>query len=118
MARLISIRISKRLELDLKKGQTVLVRFHLSDSEHAQKYALTALPSDPASRLGISVSGRDSSGDFHVWLANKGGEKAVKRASSLVDILEGYTYEERRKFPRRWFSERPAGGKGTRVVYT
>lgn len=79
---------------------------------------MKALPSDPASRLAISVSGQDANGNFRVWLVTRTGEKVVKKMNSLVDILDGYTYEERRKVPTRWFVEKPLGGGPKVVIYT
>jgi hypothetical protein len=49
---------SKDFGLNLAKAQPVSVQFHLSESAHAERYALKALPSDPASRLVVSISGQ------------------------------------------------------------
>ena len=114
-----SFTISKYFELNLVNGQDVFIKFYLEDNEHPQKYAVKALPSDPANRLAISVSGQDSRGTFHIWLVNKKGEKAVKKINTLVDMLNGYTYDERREFLRRWIVEKPLGGGGPRrIIYT
>jgi Mg/Co/Ni transporter MgtE len=91
--------ISKDFGLDLAKGQSVFVQSHLSETAHAQKYALKALPSDAASRLAVSISGQDSKGEFYAYLVNKSRRKiAMKMNNTLVDILEG----KRSKRPRWW----------------
>lgn len=97
--------ISVNFDLHLKKGDKVFVQFHLADSVHPLKYTTNALPTDSASRLAISLSGRDATGEFHIWLVSS-GPKAIKRMNTLVDILEGYMYPEREEMalPGRWWN--------------
>lgn len=86
--------ISKDFGFDLAKG-SVFVQFHLSETAHAQEYALKALPSDAASRLAVSISGQYFKGEFHAYLVNKSRRKIAMKMNTLVDILEGFTFEER-----------------------
>lgn len=113
--------ISQDFGLSFKHMDKVSVQSHLSETEHPMKYACRALKTDPASRLAISVTGHDSNGMFVVWLESKTGTRTVFKMNTLVDILEKYTYEERKAFPRRWFlrAERTKRGKwGTKGMYT
>lgn len=96
--------ISQESDLNLKDKDKVFVQFHLTDSKHPMMYSAHARTTDPASRFAISVSSCDSRGnDFLVWLINTRGIKVVCKMNSLVDILKGYSLEERRTFLRRWF---------------
>ncbi|RMJ25814.1 hypothetical protein PHISP_03329 [Aspergillus sp. HF37] len=112
-----SFTISKDFGLHLAKGQSVFVQFHLAESAHAQKYALKALPSDPASRLAVSISGQDSNGEFHAYLVNKSGRRTAMKIDTLVDIPEGVTFEGRSKRPRRWLKTM-VRGKSTDMYTT
>ena len=97
--------ISVNFGLHLKNGDKVFVQFHLAENVHPHKYTTNALPTDSASRLAISLSGRDATGEFHIWLVSS-GPKAVKRMNTLVDVLEGYSYSEREEMarPGRWWN--------------
>lgn len=97
--------IPRSLKLDPKEGDVVSCRFHLAERPHPNPYAKKAEPRDPASRLAVSIRGRDRHGAFDVWLST-GGLQNVKKMNSLVDVLEGYTLEESRSFERRWYVHR------------
>ncbi|OJJ01631.1 hypothetical protein ASPVEDRAFT_83160 [Aspergillus versicolor CBS 583.65] len=112
--------ISVDFNLHLKKGDKVFVQFHLADNVHPLKYTANALPTDPASRLAISLTGRDSTSEFHIWLTTS-GPKAIKRMNTLVDILEGYSYSERQEMalPGRWWGHwRAEGSTNIQQHYT
>ncbi|KAL3478081.1 hypothetical protein BJX99DRAFT_245767 [Aspergillus californicus] len=102
--------VSVTFGLGLKHGDKVRVQFHLAETDHPMKYAIKSTPMDPASRLAISLSipGYNDDESFHVWLISK-GEKTVKKMNTLVDILEGYSLEERESFRRRWIVRNKPG---------
>jgi hypothetical protein len=108
--------ISQGFGLSFKGKEKVLLQLHLSEMEHPMMYASCALKTDPASRLAVSVTGRDSKGTFLIWLKTN-GRKVVFKMNTLVDILEGYTFEERKTFLRRWIQEKDGGPEG-RNKYT
>lgn len=110
--------ISRSLQLNLGKGDRILLQFHLTETRHPNAYAWRAQPRDPASRLAVSI--RSHSNDSRVtWLSTK-GHRAVNKMNSLVDILEGYTLEESRSFDRRWHVKRMVPGyRSSRInMYT
>ncbi|KAJ5834165.1 hypothetical protein N7447_000191 [Penicillium robsamsonii] len=94
--------VSKAFGLDHHDGDEVILQYHLTPTPHPHAYALSALKTDPATRLGVSIRGQDSHGGFHCWLKAT-GECNLRKMNSLVDILEGYSAEESRGFKRRWF---------------
>ncbi|KAL2869133.1 uncharacterized protein BJX67DRAFT_379608 [Aspergillus lucknowensis] len=84
----------------------VFVKLDLRESEHANKYTTHSRPDDPASRLGVSIVWDD--GERQMWLkASRRNLKHIKRINTLVDILEGFPYQQRRALalPRRWYKE-------------
>ena len=95
------------------------MQFHLNDSQHARAYAETARPTDPASRLGVSIRGYDHHGLFHVWLSTRGALNAMKM-NSLDDVLEDYSLEESQSFTRQWHHKRsvPCDRFSRTQVYT
>lgn len=97
-------------ELDFEKGDEVIVQFHLADSEHPRKYVRDAQKTDPASRLAVSISDHDKNGNFQAWLTVEKAYKTLCKINTLVDILEGYEYDERRRLnlPRRWYTDSAA----------
>lgn len=56
--------VSQTLGLDLRNGDEVILQYHLTSTPHPHAYALSALNTDPASRLGVSIRGQDSHGGF------------------------------------------------------
>ncbi|KAL2828565.1 hypothetical protein BJY01DRAFT_228375 [Aspergillus pseudoustus] len=111
--------ISKSLGLNLGECAQVSVQLHLTDTEHPHRYARKAEPRDPGGRLAVSLQGRDAFGPFHVWLKTD-GICNIKKMNSLVDILEGFSLEESRKFGRRWHvrAQRPCDKSSRMNVYT
>ncbi|KNG86359.1 hypothetical protein ANOM_007288 [Aspergillus nomiae NRRL 13137] len=111
--------ISQLLGLHLKAGDQVFLQFHLAGSRHPNAYAQLAETRDPASRLAVSISGHDAQGSFHTWLQTQ-GIRNVYKMNSLVDVLEGFSFEESQKFERRWHSVRLVAGDGSsrKNVYT
>lgn len=92
--------ISRHLNLGIKVGDQLRLQFHLTETRNPQMYATEALPTDPASRLAVSIKGQGIHGDYHVWLKNP-GEKCVKRMNTLVDALEGVPLKESKGMTRR-----------------
>lgn len=105
--------IPQSFALEFEQGDEINVQFHLADSEHPKKYIMDARKTDPASRLAVSIDGHDGKGNFHAWLLVTGTYKTLCKMNTLVDIVEGYSYEERRNFnlPRRWYTDSTAGKK-------
>ncbi|OQD66672.1 hypothetical protein PENPOL_c004G04918 [Penicillium polonicum] len=113
--------VSQTLGLDLRNGNQVILQYHLASTPHPHAYALSALKTDPATRLGVSIRGQDSHGDFHCWLKAT-GECNLRKMNTLVDILEGYSTLESQGFKRRWFVtkslDRPSSDPPGRNRYT
>lgn len=97
-----SFTISRSLGLHLRHGDEVILQYHLTSTSHPHPYVTSALKTDPASRLGVSIRGQDDQGSFHCWL-NATGECNARKMNSLVDLLEGYPLKESQGFKRRWF---------------
>lgn len=110
--------ISRSLQLNLWKGDRILLRFHLTETQHPNAYAQMAQPRDPASRLAVSIRSHENDSRI-TWLATK-GHRVVNKMNSLVDVLEGYTLEESRSFERRWHVKRTVPGyrSSRRNMYT
>lgn len=64
--------VSQTLGLDLRNRNEVILQYHLTSTPHPHAYALSASKTDPATRLGVSIRGQDSHGDFHCWLKATG----------------------------------------------
>jgi hypothetical protein len=113
--------VSQTLGLHLRHGDEVILQYHLTPTSHPCPYVTSALTTDPASRLGVSIRGENSHGSFHCWLRAT-GERNVRKMNSLVDILEGCSLEESQGFKRRWFvsksSQKPEDGLSGRNRYT
>ncbi|OJI79386.1 hypothetical protein ASPTUDRAFT_130632 [Aspergillus tubingensis CBS 134.48] len=109
--------ISRSLKLGLRVGDQVQLRFHLIEAPTQFAYANKALPTDPASRLVVSIEGIGKNGSFHVCLSSR-GERIVRKMNSLVDALEGYTLEESKSFSRRWYVQRRTGTSVRDIFYT
>lgn len=113
--------ISRKLGLDLVHDDEVILQYHLTTTQHPHKYALKALPTDPASRLGVSIRGQDSKGPFHRWLMTSGSLNVFK-INSLVDHLEGYSLEDTKMFKRRWYHKKignhHSANYSRKVIYT
>ncbi|KAL2872279.1 uncharacterized protein BJX67DRAFT_339023 [Aspergillus lucknowensis] len=92
--------------LGFRNNDRVFVKLDLRESEHANKYTTHSRPDDPASRLGVSIVW--DNGERQMWLkASRRCLKHIKRINTLVDILEGFSYQQRRAFalPRRYYME-------------
>lgn len=94
--------VSQTLGLDVRNGNEVILQYHLTSTPHPHAYALSALKTDPATRLEVSIHGQDSHGDFHCWLRAT-GECNLRKMNTLVEILKGYSTLESQGFGRRWF---------------
>jgi hypothetical protein len=83
-------------------GMIVKVYLDVLESPHPHQYAKDALASDPAARLGIRITGKDTKkASFEHWISSKGHVKAMMM-NTLVDLLEGIPIEVTEKQPRRW----------------
>ncbi|PLB49413.1 hypothetical protein P170DRAFT_495390 [Aspergillus steynii IBT 23096] len=109
--------VSRHLQLGVHVGDRVQMQFYLTETPNPRAYARGALLTDPASRLAVSIKGRGSRGDFHVWLSNR-AELVVMKMNSLVDALEGFTLNESKTFRRRWYVKREPGSSERTVIYT
>jgi hypothetical protein len=97
------ISISVSLCLSIQSGDSVHIKFFLMSEPNRQRYAINALPTDPASRLLIQLGVRNRKGEiFQAWLRSQ-GKVAVFSINALVDSLEGFTREESMEFARRSF---------------
>ena len=97
-----------RVRCDLKRAGEV----------HPNVCAIDTVPEDPARRLGIEVTYRDSrDGSEKSSWCFLGGEQSAKKLNSLVDFLEqkpdGYTVQQ----PRRCLPKRVKYGR-SKVTYT
>lgn len=70
---------------------------------HPHLWALDAKPDDPASRLAIRISLRDSDDcEIDVQYPSRNGEKIACQANGLMDLLNGDHITEIAKRPRRY----------------
>lgn len=111
--------ISQKLGLQVKDGDEVFLHFDLSSTPHPHAYTSKARIDDPAYRLGVSIRGHTISAEYFCWLTTD-GDLNVLKMNSLVDILEGYTWEDIASFKRRWHLERliPGERSSKKHVYT
>lgn len=101
--------------LDIPAGSRVHIQFHLYHVPVRFRYAQQARPDDPSSRLAVWVKGRSSTGaEVRTWLQCARGEKIVMKMNTLVDALEGLTYDETRLLRRRWLVSRIGEGREVR----
>lgn len=96
--------ISRKLGLHFERSDTVHCRLFLTDQPHPLRCAQQALPTDPSSRLLVSIE----HGDSHAWLFTR-GKKAVLRANYFIDELEGLDIKVSRTMKRRIWTERLHG---------
>lgn len=61
--------VTKRLGLALRDSDKVTLQYHLVSIPYPYPYVASALPTDLCSRLGVSIRGNDSLGNFYCWLA-------------------------------------------------
>lgn len=102
-------RISRKLDLGIIVNSQVEFQVFLSPTpSNTQMFTKDALPTDPASRLAVSIKGVGTKGPFHLFLHNP-GLSTVKQMNSFVDALEGCKREETMRFGRRWWRERRNG---------
>ena len=101
--------VHRSFGLRLREEDRIFVKFWLSDAPNPNRYVLNATDEDPASRLAISISGQSKGQSFSVWLKTKYNNnlKRVKKMNTLVDMLEGVSFNERRamNLPRRWYTK-------------
>ncbi|KAJ5179717.1 hypothetical protein N7492_002927 [Penicillium capsulatum] len=84
---------------------TIWVRIEVSEpgQRHPHCYAPKALDSDPASRLAFRLRYQPSSGPEVVRFGDRSGFQAIYAGNTFLDILlEGKSYEEIAKIPRRY----------------
>jgi hypothetical protein len=96
-----------QINLRIRQGQ---IRLNHGDKVHLQgfstlglnpnMYATGATSDDPARRLSLQLTGENHGCNFQIWLT-VGGDKTTMMVNTLVDILEGATYDEIEKWPRR-----------------
>lgn len=110
-----AFRISRKLQVDLglsANSQVEFQAFLTSTPNIRQMCATDALPTDPASRLAVSIKGLGTKRPFHLFLHNP-GLCTVKQMNSFVDALEGCKREETMRFGRRWWREKRNGKNET-----
>ena len=102
-----------RQTISVEEGDIVRVQFHISHLMCNDCYATKSLPTDPASRLKISIESVSARGQrFLVWLRST-GEMVVFRMNTLVDMLENLdihdpSHRTRRWVPYPWWTHRRA----------
>lgn len=109
--------IHKRLGIPVNDGDWVHVQLFLTQTPSPVRYAQKAEPTDPSSRLVVLIKQSDqlqakTGKEFHGWLVSF-GDKVVNRMNFSVDILEGFTFEESIKFPRRILRRKIGGSRST-----
>ena len=99
-----SFLVNRQLEAPVKAGDIVHIQLFLSDSPNPLRYCQRALSSDPSSRLLVLIKNSDAIKQgtkvFHRWLFSNGPD-VPQRMNSLVDTLEGMSYEDSTKKQRR-----------------
>lgn len=56
----------RQLQLGVRVGDKVRLRFHLTETPNSQVYAVKALTIDPASRLAVSIESQGAYGGYHI----------------------------------------------------
>jgi hypothetical protein len=93
----------------LPEDEPIKVRCELAEDIHEHIYAKKSLPSDPASRLGVYVTGKAKGNDFAGWISSD-GEMDVYKINTFVDRLEGVKTEESMTLARRWIPRYVSAG--------
>lgn len=91
--------------VSLQTNDKVDVRFDLTATRHPKCFATQAQPSDPASRLRVSITGCDKTGPFHFWY-HCDAPHWVRKMNSMVDELEGLSLDEIAMLDMRWVRRR------------
>jgi hypothetical protein len=106
----------RQSQIRLNNGDKVHLQGFLTPGLNPNVYATGATSDDPARRLSLQLTGENHGCNFQVWLTVR-GDKTAMMVNTLVDILEGATYDEIEKWPRRML--RTDGSKGrTKIQYT
>lgn len=101
--------------LEIPAGSSVHIRFHLFEVPVPFNYAQQARLDDPSSRLAVWVKGRSSTGaEVRTWLQCVRGDKIGMKINTLVDALEGLTYDGTRLLRRQWLVSRTGEGREIR----
>ena len=96
----VNFRIRKQ-ELVLENSSYIHAQGFLTDGSNTERYALDALPEDPAIRFSLKITGIDIFGkSFRRYISSK-GETTVKDINTLVDRLCGVKVADIAKTPRR-----------------
>ena len=99
----LTLTLPRRIFGKVQENSQVWVKFDIiSLGTHPKCFALNSLEGEPAARLGLFVMGLNNNNEiFHGWYQTK-GQSYVRRANSVVDRLEGSSWKEIVKRPRRY----------------
>ena len=111
----ITLRI-RQGQIRLNHGDKVYLQGFLMPGLNPNMYATGATSDDPARRFSLQLTGENQGCNFQIWLT-VGGDRTAMRVNTLVDILEGDTYDEIEKRPRRMLRIDESKGR-TRRQYT
>ena len=85
----------------LENSSYIRAQGFLADGPNAERYALDALPEDPAIRFSLKIIGTDITGKSFCCYISSYGETTVKDINTLVDRLCGIKVADIAKNPRR-----------------
>lgn len=110
-----NIPVSRKV-VHLDNGATLHVECNLLPNRHPNCYATKSQACDPAARLGIRLTGIDTSGKLaDIWLCTSGTLQVFKM-NTFVDMLEGRNIHDPKDRQRRWIPSARAMGK--KATYT
>ena len=95
--------LPRRIFGQVQENSQVWAKFDIVPSgAHPKCFALNSLEGEPAARLGLFVRGLNTNDEiFQGWYQTK-GQSYVRQANSVVDRLEGSSWKEIVKRPRRY----------------
>lgn len=99
----------------LRPGAKVHAQGFLADGPNPLRYALDALPEDPAMRFSLRITGQDALDQPFSIFAHATGDITVKDINTLVERMEGVTVDEIAKRPRRMVPSDVAKGRDRRT---
>jgi hypothetical protein len=112
----VNFRISKKYQ-DLAHGAVVHAQGFLTDGANSHRYAVDALPEDPAIRFSFRIAGKNINGEPFGMFIHAPGEVTVKDINTLVDRLSGEDVDNIATKSRRMIPTDVTKGR-YKVMYT
>jgi hypothetical protein len=96
----------------MNHGEKVHLQGFSTPGPNPNMYATGATSDDPARRFSLQLTRENQGRSVQIWLT-VGGDKTAMMVNTLVDILEGATYDEIEKRPRRMLGIDKSKGRAT-----